>query len=598
MIYKALVDLAEREGLLADTAYEPVEVHYLVHLGEGGKYLSYEAPRDEAASGSAKRFRPRAPRRRVPRRSGRTSGDRAEFLVDKAEFVFGIDPHGKRPEEKLAERRRLFQERAEKASTALPGKASFEALRAFLARKAPAEIRKLLTAATTTERTAAAGALFAFVYEPDGGNLCIHDDPEVKAYFTRALEEEDSGIAGQCLVTGLGDVRLSRLHAKPKGIPPRQETGGGVPLTSFNEEAFKSYGLERLGGAPISRRANLGIELAVDRLLDSAYPRPDGGVFDKQHEQISHDTAIVYWSKEDAALGWMSELEHGGPERVGELIRSPYKGRAAPLEDPSVFYALVLSGSRGRGVVRSFIESTVKDVAASLDRYREEAAIVRPYETTPGGYPLDRVKRSLVPSRDRDLKRLPPALGAELYLAILRGRPFARSLLDLAVRRNRVELLPEKSGGRPDEVALGARCSLLKAYLNRNHREGIAVALDMHRADAPYRLGRLLAVLDRLQQAALGTVNATIVDRYYGSASSTPEAVFPTLVRRSQHHVGRLRREKPGLAVNMDRLLQEVVSPLSAFPKTLNLEQQGIFALGFYHQRQDFFTKKKETDHE
>ena len=124
------------------------------------------------------------------------------------------------------------------------------------------------------------------------------------------------------------------------------------------------------------------------------------------------------------------------------------------------------------------------------------------------------------------------------------------------------------------------------------------MGLDTHRADTPYRLGRLLAVIDRLQQHALGNVNATIVDRYYGSASSTPEAVFPTLVRRSQHHIGRLRRERPGLGVTMDRLLQDVVSPLSAFPKTLNLEQQAMFALGFYHQRQDFFSKKTEMTHE
>ena len=121
------------------------------------------------------------------------------------------------------------------------------------------------------------------------------------------------------------------------------------------------------------------------------------------------------------------------------------------------------------------------------------------------------------------------------------------------------------------------------------------MALDALRTDPPYRLGRLLAVLDRLQQDALGNVNATIVDRYYGSASSTPEAVFPTLVRHAQHHMGRIRREKPGLAVNTDRLLQAVLGEVHDFPKTMNLEQQALFALGFYHQRQDFFAKKAEA---
>ena len=120
------------------------------------------------------------------------------------------------------------------------------------------------------------------------------------------------------------------------------------------------------------------------------------------------------------------------------------------------------------------------------------------------------------------------------------------------------------------------------------------MGLDRQRTEPSYRLGRLLAVIDRLQQDALGNVNATLVDRYYGSASSTPESVFPTLLRRSRHHLGKLRREKPGFAVNAEKLLQEIVATLSRFPKTMNLEEQGLFALGFYHQRQDFFTKKED----
>ncbi len=119
------------------------------------------------------------------------------------------------------------------------------------------------------------------------------------------------------------------------------------------------------------------------------------------------------------------------------------------------------------------------------------------------------------------------------------------------------------------------------------------MALDRTRTDFPYRLGRLLAIIDRLQSDALGNVNATIVDRYYGSASATPSAVFPTLLRRSQHHFGKLRREKVGLAITTEKLVHEVVSDLNAFPKTMNLEQQGAFALGFYHQRQDFFTSNQ-----
>lgn len=121
------------------------------------------------------------------------------------------------------------------------------------------------------------------------------------------------------------------------------------------------------------------------------------------------------------------------------------------------------------------------------------------------------------------------------------------------------------------------------------------MSLDPSLQEPGYLLGRLLALLDKLQQDALGSVNATLVDRYYGSASTTPVAVFPSLIRRSQHHLSRLRKDRPGQAVNQEKLLQAICQPLARFPRTLTLDQQGLFALGFHHQRQDFFTPRSES---
>ena len=117
------------------------------------------------------------------------------------------------------------------------------------------------------------------------------------------------------------------------------------------------------------------------------------------------------------------------------------------------------------------------------------------------------------------------------------------------------------------------------------------MSLDLTNRQPAYLLGRLLAVIDHIQQDALGSVNASLVDRYYGSASSTPGVVFPSLLRRSQHHLSKLRKEKTGLAVNREKLLQEAMGGLQSFPRTLTLQAQGLFALGFHHQRQAFFTK-------
>lgn len=598
MIYQALYELAKREQLVENPAFEQLPVAYLIKLGAGGKYLGYTAPRVDPpvdAKGRPK-GKPKPPVRYVPRHTDRT-GIRppAQFLVDKAEYVFGIDPTGTRAPVDLQSRHAQFRAYVEEARVAVKSD-GLNAVASFLARALPEELRLLLTPEKESEQRQRSGEWFAFVYEPDGGLGCVHDEDRVRDWFSSRLAGSDATLTGQCLVTGKSEVPLTRLHAKPKNIPPKSKTKGGVPLTSVNADAFKSYQLDDVQCAPISREANIAIETALNRLLDPGFRLPDGSTAPPRSVQLSHDTVLLFWSREDALLDWFSGIESESPEKVADLLRSPYKGGHAPIDDPSAFYALVLSGAQGRAVVRSFLQSTVRDVARAIDRYREEVRVAKPYGEPEGSFGLQQYRRALVPRRDLDL--LPPSLAVDLYLAIVLGRPFPNAVLQAVIRRNRAEFLPqcERSEAR-DDMLLATRCSLLKAWLMRNRKEALTVALDPQRTDPPYRLGRLLAVIDRLQQDALGgSINATLVDRYYGSASSTPAAVFPTLLRRSQHHLGKLRREKPGLAIERERLLRGVVSDLPRFPKTMTLEEQGLFALGFYHQRQDFFTKKEKEE--
>jgi CRISPR-associated protein Csd1 len=603
VILRALVDLAEREGLLTAPALEPLEVDYLVHLGSGGKYLKMSAPRGEQRIDKRGKpvGSPRPLRRQVPRRSDRTgTAPPAEFLVDTSEFVFGIDPKGTRSPEELTRRRVAFRERVEGAlaSALVSINGGLRAVAAFLRQDPPDEVVRLLRPVGAAQLKEVEGALFAFMYEPDGGTRCVHEDPDVKACWDAVWSQENIAGVGQCLVMGGGDRPLARLHAKPRGIPPKSKTKGGVPLTSVNADAFVSYGLKDVGCAPISKSASIAIETALNRLLDNAYPGPDGQPMPRRNVQLSPDTALVYWSKEDAQVDFVLGIDDGDPETVRGILHAPYKGRPAAIDDPTAFYALVLSGMQGRGIVRTFVESTVGNVATNVERYLDAASLRRPYGEGTGAYPLLDVRRTLVLRTPAapfgDLGRLPPALATEHYLAILHGRPLPRILLEAAVRRNRAEGVPKSQGGGRDERRFAARTSLIKAYLIRNCNQEVGMSLQVDKPDPPYRLGRLLALLDKLQQDALGDVNATIVDRFYGSASSTPAAIFPTLIRRAQHHMAKLRRDEPQWARRWEKLLEEITCALEAFPRTLNLEQQGLFALGFYHQRQDFFTKKEE----
>lgn len=126
------------------------------------------------------------------------------------------------------------------------------------------------------------------------------------------------------------------------------------------------------------------------------------------------------------------------------------------------------------------------------------------------------------------------------------------------------------------------------------------MALDPENADAGYLLGRLFATYEYAQTQALGrNVHATIRDQYYGAASAAPRAVFPLLQRKTTHHLSRLRKEQPGLAVNIDRKIGEIcdlAQPDDLFPSMLSARRQALFALGYYHQRNDFHRRRNEAN--
>ncbi|MBR4616386.1 MAG: type I-C CRISPR-associated protein Cas8c/Csd1, partial [Kiritimatiellae bacterium] len=165
--------------------------------------------------------------------------------------------------------------------------------------------------------------------------------------------------------------------------------------------------------------------------------------------------------------------------------------------------------------------------------------------------------------------------------SILDGTPLPASLLPAAI----VRIKAERDITYP-------RAKLIKAFLNRNHERKLTVSLDKNNTDVGYRLGRLFAVLEKIQLAANPGINATIRDRFYASASATPAAVFGNLMRLSGHHLSKLDADKKGLRIWLEKQVEEIVSGLSAFPPHLSLEEQGMFAIGYYHQRN---AKKDET---
>lgn len=593
MILQALYQLAQQEQLMDDPDFEPKPIAWIVRVSPEGRLLGIEGTKSPVESGRRK-GKPKlvAKRFMVPRERPVTSGDRAFLLFNKAEYVFGIDPAGKREKERLESRFRLFREKArqcfEATSDAGVG-AVCTLLDEVAMRKQDVELPP----------DCASNDLFVFVYSPDVDCL-VTDREKVRAYWKRIrAADEPSVSAATCLVSGLpcsSEVLFPPVKRVPGG------TTSGVALVSFNKNAFESYGWRGNANAPISRAASEACATALNRLLDPAYPDPaqPGQTLPRRSLRLSTDTVVCYWSPEprtDEFCSVFAGLLEANPDEVKELYRSIWRGTLPEIENPSAFYALTLSGSQGRAIVRDWFESSVSVVAGNLALHFADLQIGR---ITPkpraGDLPPQFALTTLLESlaAGGEAKNVSPPLVGELVEAALHGTPYPFSVLQRSIERTRAEI------GHADWLSLNrldARAALIKAFLNRRKRyepastmyPEVTSTMDPENRSEGYALGRLMAVLERLQQEALGDINASVVDRFFSGASATPKTVFVRLLKNSRHHAAKASESRRGLALRLERIIDELADRFdpkhNGFPAYLNLEQQGLFILGYHQMR-------------
>jgi CRISPR-associated protein Csd1 len=540
MMLRALYDLAAREGLLDDPDFERHRVDLRVRVGDGGSLVAVEQVsegRDALTSAVP----------RLPRRTGLAI--RPGVLFDVSGYALGA---GKDAERRAAAFRRLAEEVAETT-----GDAGARAVAQFLGNGDA--VRSALA-----RRTAWTGAEWvAFTLDGDGDGF-VHERPAVRAFWT-ARRSRASGGAGllRCLVTG--DVAEPvRLHGSVR-MPGTK----GATLVSFNEASSRLPQVEQGANAPVSRAGAEGYVTALNWMLERAG--------DRRHRQavpLGDGTVLVYWTREahpivDTVPLLLDELE--------TLVASPWRGGTRPSGvDATAFYAAVLGTNRTRVVVRSFMETTVASLCASLDAYAADL------ELDVEGAPVPTIGALL-----RAAGTPAPGTGAQLFRAAIRGGPFPRELLASTLRA---------LYAANDRVPLRTRCALIKAVLLRLPRGGgrmeVPVSLDEKKTDVPYLLGRLFAVLEQMQWSAHGAaVNAGVRDRYHRAAASTPAMVFPRLLDLSVHHAAKIaRRGRSGhLEVVKATILDAL--PAESFPRTMSLPDQGLFAIGYYHQRQRLFQR-------
>lgn len=610
MILQALYQLAETEHLMEDPDFEWKPLAWLITLTADGSLLGIHGTHTIPSSEEGKKKpKPRPTNYEVPREAGRTSGDRAFFLFDKAEYALGQDPETdpakRREPEKLAARLALFRQRAEECLAAT-GDEGVRAVCRFLDRLSRGEI------ATPLPEGCAANDLFGFVYATDVDRL-VTSRPKVKEYWRslRALPAADGGHLQLCLVSGRMAPRAATVPLI-KNVPGGSTSG--VALVSFNSNAFESYGWSGNDNAHISRGAAEACSTALNRLLHPAFPNPKtpGQTLPSRNLRLSADTAVCFWTakpSDDFASQIIALLEVNA-ESVRELYRSLWTGKKVEIEDPGAFYALTLSGSQGRLILRDWLETHVHDVALHLAEHFGDLAIARntpvPKDRPLGPALAFRVLLRSLAVRGDD-KSVPAALAGQLVNAALTGIQYPVSILQRALERARAEI------GRTEWLDLerrDARAALIKAVLNRRRRFHLATApypevteaMDPNNTQTGYLLGRLMALLERTQQLALGgDVNASVVDRFFSAASATPRVVFIRLLKNFRHHV-RKAKDDPrvaGGAVLIERQVDCIVHDLGGdgannFPPSLSLEEQGLFILGYHHQRHELFLDKED----
>lgn len=251
---------------------------------------------------------------------------------------------------------------------------------------------------------------------------------------------------------------------------------------------------------------------------------------------------------------------------------------------------LGLAPNAARLSIRYWMDSTLGELGQRLSEHWQDMQM-EPVPWRPEQPPS--IWRCLIETAPlRKTENIAPQLAGEWLRSILTGQRYPRQLLTQIVQRL-----------RSDGDINGLRAALIKAVLHRDHRKGftkeaIPMSLELENAPLAYRLGCLFAVLEKAQSDAVPGANATIVDRYYGTASSVPYSVFPRLIAGCQNHLSKLRKDKTkiGWAINLDKLLSGILDALPhSFPKQLSIEQQGQFAVGYYHQKQNFFVKKSDA---
>lgn len=570
---------ADSESDIAPEGFERKSIPFLVVIDRNGKFINLEDTRDQVGKKSiAKTFL--VPRSRP--RAGSLSYETTFLLWDHVGYVL------QHPDDQKAKNQHATWLRSLKE---LPTEFyNDEGVAAILKFYDSGGVNDVKTHKTWNECTKVLSCNMTFKIA--GEMLPIPCCQVVQEYVNQtsksSIDITDKSIKdkviGRCLVTGEID-EIVRVHSDTRISKDSKK------LVGFQKNyGFDSYGKEQGYNAPVGKSAEFAYTTALNTLLKS------------NSRMLVGDAVTVCWSEKSSDLenqiaDFFGEPQKDDPDRGVRAVESLFKSVESGAfftdeNEKNRFYVLGLSPNSARIAIRFWIVGTVAGMAVKIKQHFDDLQI----DHGPKDKDIFSLFRLLVSTAVQDnADNITPNLAGDTMRSILEGLPYPQTLLQAAIRRIRAK----------HEITY-PRAALIKACINRstrfknpNIKEELKMSLDESNTNIGYRLGRLFAALEKIQirkftQGGGKEPNSTIRDKYYGSASGTPATVFGTLIRLSKHHLAGL--ENVGERINFERLLGEIMSDICDFPPHLKLEDQGRFAIGYYHQMQAFYTKKEKQD--
>jgi CRISPR-associated protein Csd1 len=589
MILQALYEYYQRKAVNCDITpmgFEWKEISFLIVIDQKGNLINFEDTR----SGEGRQTR--ATTFLVIKSKGRTGKNahqKANILWDHYGYVLGHPEEGKKNAKDIAgNQNKTFLKLVADLSEKFPLNEQFRAVKNFLEKKE--EIQKVFESSNWKECCKIKGCNLSFKLVGEIKIVAEHRDLK---FLVDAIDEASEGSdtpyneskEGICLITGKKGP-ISILHTATS--IPGGKSGGklvGFQKNSGYDSYYKKQGLN----APVSKVAEDAYTAALKLLL---------GRDSKNKFHISENTVVFWAEKETGFESGFSFLFDRPPkddpdrnsQEVKAFFESIHSGKLNPESDTR-FYILGLSPNAARIAVRFWRTGKIKAFAESIALHFSDLEMARSNNTDNEYFTLFTLLTQI--AFEYKLDNIPSNLIPTMIESILDGTPYPATLQQQCIRRIRADLGEKTNINR-------IRAAILKAYLNRKNRiynvneKQITMALDLENTNQAYRCGRLFAILEKIQEEAQPGINTTIKARFYGAASTTPVTVFGKLLSLSNHHLSKLN---PGRRTNLEKAVQEILSGIysTGMPKHLSLDDQSRFAIGYYHQRQDLFTKKESN---